>query len=232
VLFNSALKRNYLVTNRHVIDPSFRGDSGAALSEIRIRGHYQSFDPHRTPEPFDGKIVEPTIQFHNDPSVDLAIVSGSVEWSAGDSRRRGFGSMSRIDMSLLATAQEVAEHVAPGDPVLVPGFPKVASEVGARPVLIQGIVSSDPRFPATIGSQVLEHSVLCHSFSWGGMSGSPVISASPSLGETRLIGVNAGHVDLQGVAGGVISHFIRAERLLELLESIGDGDAAERLRRD
>ena len=42
VLFNSALQRNYLVTNRHVIDPAFRGDVGAALSEIGIRGHYQS----------------------------------------------------------------------------------------------------------------------------------------------------------------------------------------------
>lgn len=229
VMFNESLERNYLVTNRHVVDPSFRGDVRTAISDIRIRGHYQASDPHREPEAFDGRISEPTLAFHDDPTVDLAVISGSVAWVEGDRVTAGLGQMSRFDMSMLATAQELRSYVAPGDAMLMAGYPSVAGAVGARPVLTQGVVSSDPRFPATIGPEVLAHSVLSHSFSWGGMSGAPVISVSATLGETRIIGVNAGHVDLHGVGGGVLSHFVRAERLLEMLASLGDTDAERRL---
>ena len=97
------------------------------------------------------------------------------------------------------------------------GYPSVGGGVATRPILVSGMVASDPRFPAEVGGLVLQHSVLSHSFSWQGMSGAAVISPMETLGSSRLVGVNAGHVDLEGVTGGVLSHFVRIEKLVELL---------------
>ena len=100
---------------------------------------------------------------------------------------------------------------------------------GAVRTRVQGIVSSDPRFPAVIGSRTFQHSVLCHSSSWSRMSGSPILAPLPTLTESRMVGVNAGHVNLQGIGGGVLSHFVCSDYVLELLASHGDEQAAERL---
>jgi hypothetical protein len=92
-----------------------------------------------------------------------------------------------------------------------------------RPLLVSGIVSSDPRYPATFGNLVLPHSVFCHSFSWSGMSGAPVLGFSDSLGNLgKIFGVNAGHVADDGVGGGVISHFVRSDTARELLAQMGE----------
>lgn len=108
----------------------------------------------------------------------------------------------------------------PGEEVFIAGYPgiTVASE---RPVLDTGIISSDPRYPASFGRAELGDSVLCQSFSWEGMSGAPVLSFSEVLGRGKLIGINAGHVrDSTYNAGGVISHFVRSSALIELLERV------------
>jgi hypothetical protein len=91
-----------------------------------------------------------------------------------------------------------------------------------RPLLVSGIVSSDPRYPATFMDIVCPHSVFCHPFSWGGMSGAPVFGYSDSIGTGKVLGVNAGHIASQGVSGGVISNFVRSDTLLELLARMGE----------
>ena len=61
------------------------------------------------------------------------------------------------------------------------------------------------------------------------MSGSPILAPLPTLTESRMVGVNAGHVNSQGIGGGVLSHFVCSDYVLELLASHGDEQAAERL---
>ena len=39
---------------------------------------------------------------------------------------------------------------------------------------------------------------------------------------TKVIGINAGHIHSQGPAGGVISHFVRSNALIDLLVDQGE----------
>jgi len=88
--------------------------------------------------------------------------------------------------------------------------------------MVGGIVASDPRYPATFGDAMLHNAVLCHSFRWGGMSGAPVFAFPQGIGVTKVIGINAGHIHSQGPAGGVISHFVRSNALIDLLVDQGE----------
>ena len=86
--------------------------------------------------------------------------------------------------------------------------------------MVTGTIASDPRYPAIFGNAKLNKAVLCHSFSWEGMSGAPVLGISSAIGHTKIIGINAGHVGGSGITGGVISHFVRSSALIELLDSL------------
>lgn len=119
----------------------------------------------------------------------------------------------------LALGSEI-DGMIPGEQVFIAGYPGVA-EASERPLLVSGIVSSDPRYPAVFGRERLGNSVLCQSFSWDGMSGAPVLGVSPSIGRTKVVGINAGHVHGSVITGGVISHFVRSDALLELFDQLG-----------
>jgi hypothetical protein len=94
-------------------------------------------------------------------------------------------------------------------------------------------VASDPREAAEIGPNVFELNVLCHSFSWGGMSGSPVfallqkrpltwnnIEHGSSL-ELCLVGVNRGHLRVGGTNEGALTYFVKSSVLAKLLRDMG-----------
>jgi hypothetical protein len=181
VIYDEADGMNYGITNRHVVDPSFRGDPAHFVGDIRIRGHYQG-DDQSEPLPYDGVMRAPGLVYHPDDSVDLAVFHGNFEWALGDEGTKGVGKIGRFHISTLATTNEVDSHLAVGEPIYMAGYPYVGSDVASRPILVTGIVASDPRFAAEIGSVVLPHSVLCHSFSWGGMSGAAIISPMAGLG--------------------------------------------------
>jgi hypothetical protein len=104
----------------------------------------------------------------------------------------------------------------------IAGYPALGELSSERPLLVSGIISSDPRYPANFIRESLPASVLCHSFSWGGMSGSPVLGLSQSIGKSKILGVNCGHIASQGVSGGVISYFARSDALIEMLSSTGE----------
>jgi hypothetical protein len=224
-LFNEASATNYLVTNRHVVDPLFRGEPSKGVGGVRLRGYYQPNDNAVDPRSFDGVVAQPQFTFHPDESIDLAVVSGDVCWAEGASSPTGLGSMSRLHFSMLPNTRE-SRMLSAGEAIAMIGYPQIGGETGSRPILVSGIVASDPRFGAEVGAEALAHSVLCHSFSWGGMSGAPVVAHLEGVNETRLVGVNAGHIGMQGVTGGVLSHFVPVRLLLELLAAAGDEEAA------
>lgn len=200
--------QNFLVTNRHVVDPKFRGKTHERVSGVRVRGHFQpQSEASQRPQPLDFRVVSPTFRFHPNPQVDLAVIAGQADWIQNPG-------ITTLNEDFLPTVSHLERHLRPGGELVVPGFPSVGGEVGSRPILATGFVSSDPRYPATLGGQTLDHSVLCHGFSWGGMSGAPVFALLKD--NICIVGVNAGHIDFQGAAGGVISHFVRIDRLIEL----------------
>lgn len=228
----------YFVTNRHVLEG---GKTPTGLDSIEISGYRQpTEDLGAPPVPWRYSHKVPEVVFHPDPNTDLALIphptysprfgnpaespecwSASAPWSPNS-----FG------LEWLASEAEL-QLLQPGDQVFIAGYPGVAytgasgrsANKDDRPIIVSGIVASDSRYPATFGDATLHNAVLCHSFSWGGMSGAPVIGFSQSIGATMILGVNAGHIRGQGPAGGVISHFVRSSALIDLLAKVGEPGA-------
>jgi hypothetical protein len=219
----------YFVTNRHILNDA----PPAALERVELSGHRQPDDQNADTVPWTYTHQTPEVFFHPDTDTDLALIripqpfdalvnpnfKHPERWSATADWSPAF-----FDMDWLASDTELRK-VLPGDQVFIAGYPGVvATDGGGRsatkddsPIIVGGIVASDPRYPATFGDAVLNNAVLCHSFSWGGMSGAPVFGFSKDIGTTKLIGVNVGHIHGQGPAGGVISHFVRSSALIDML---------------
>jgi hypothetical protein len=81
-------------------------------------------------------------------------------------------------------------------------------------VLVSGIISSDPRYPATFGHANLSNAVLCHSF-----TGHPPnvydFDWLASASDIDLL-IPGEQVMIVGY-GGAISHFVRSSALIELV---------------
>lgn len=224
----------YFVTNRHVLE-SEKTQSG--LDRIEISGYLQTEDESSAPTPWQYKHKTPAVVFHPDPNTDLALIPlpmytprfGSVAEQPELLAATSPWSVMSHGLEWLASEAELRQ-LLPGDQVHIAGYPGVAYTDGGgrsvnkddRPIIVSGIVASDARYPATFGDTRPHNAVLCHSFSWGGMSGAPVFGFSESIGTTKILGVNAGHIKGQGTSGGVISYFVRSSALLELLAEVGE----------
>jgi hypothetical protein len=143
------------------------------------------------------------ITFHHDGSTDLAVIRAQrvdfQPWQVFTLNMVLGQAPNDFDTKLLAVESEI-DLLTPGEQVLIVGYPGIRG-VPERPVLFNGIISSDPRYPAMFGETTFENSVLCHSFSWGGMSGAPVLGFSEAIGQTKIIGINAGHIEGTGNFG-------------------------------
>jgi len=216
----------YLVTNRHVLDPLFRGPRFLryGLGSVRIES-YSARSPDAPPRTIDLSEVDP-IYLDNNADIDLAIIDLRTL-----PREASLPSVFRV-IDLVPTVDIRRDVVGAGSEVVIAGYPEVGGEVGARPVLVAGRISSDLRVPATFGSQTFTaHEGLCHAFSRGGMSGAPVLTAvdegsgpvgTPEGTRVRVVGVNAGHIQLDagGDSASAISRFVTVPVLLRLFEQV------------
>ncbi|MFH8362486.1 serine protease [Streptomyces anulatus] len=233
--------RKYLVTNRHVLDSNFKMYRGWTLETVRIDGHYQSDRCggvlNATPQGV--RVERPTPVFSHDPSIDLALLP--VDSDSEITVLEGMGGFNSSPSSLIATSRHFSSgRVTVGRQVLMPGYPGIGGEAAARPILVAGVIASDPRYAAAIGSRTFPNEVLCHAFSWEGMSGSPVLCQIPkesltwedveTLGgqEVVLAGVNAGHITTSGGTAGVLSRIVRADALTSLIEENRESRNSER----
>lgn len=216
----------YFITNRHIADYNYEIDPdkrvpGATLKSIRISGNFQPDDLTAAPLWWQAESSHPEFKFAEPYEVDLAILKVEIGNSEGKlqvrAERPELGwALNRLQIDQFATTSEL-NSVQPGDAIRIAGYPGIGEIDLVRPLLISGIVSSDPRYPATFMNVVRPHSVFAHSFSWGGMSGAPVYGYSDAVGTPKILGVNVGHIADEGVSGGVISHFIRSDAVLDLL---------------
>jgi Trypsin-like peptidase domain len=221
----------YFVTNRHMVDYNFNLPAsdkrhGAQLEGIQVRGHFQPDDMDQPTTTWSVNVRRPPFVTHDE--VDIAVLEGEKIIVAGDNENADLQyeggaerwQVNRFDAAQLANAAEL-DKMLPGETIHQTGFPGVGELTANRPLMVTGIVSSDPRYPAVFDETVLPGSVLCHAFSWGGMSGAPVIAHSYAIGRSALVGVNAGHIASRDVSGGVISHFARSDKLAEMLSQLG-----------
>ncbi len=215
----------FLVTARHVVDPAFTDSETRhlRLEAVDLSYWYQPFDrPDVLPSHRVVRHTSPDILYPVDPDIDLALIRrGGAELAVlqgEDAMANYFGYQ-----WLVREADYMAGRFSAGTDVLITGFPGLpGSDVDpTRPLLASGVISSDPRFPYALRQGKTSESVLCHAFSWGGMSGGPVIGVS-SGGQIRLVGVNAGHIQVTGQGtAGVLSHFVRSTAIVDMLHREG-----------
>jgi len=223
--------KGYLVTNRHVLDPNFREMTGRQVDQVTVEGHRQGSSPLGEPDDMRFTIKQPEVHFPDrnpDGSwADVALIDlDTAEVSEGSA------DVTRLPTPRLAGFRNFP-RLSVGAQVLIPGYPGIDQVVAHRPILVSGTVASDPRFDAEIGAEKFIESVLCHSFSWAGMSGSPVFAMLPKQvrtwgdvesGNSRelyLVGVNAGHITIGGSAEGALTYFVKSTVLIALLRKAG-----------
>jgi len=212
------------VTNRHVLDYNYKQANpvaSAVLKSVTIRGFAQPQDSSQSPIPwtYSHPVAAGGIIIHPDQSTDLAVIR-IFESCFAPPLLSFVKALNVYASDYLASATEI-HGLWPGEEVFIVGYPGIAG-ASERPVLVTGVIASDPRYPAVFGNaKNLKNAVLCQSFSWRGMSGAPVLGFSESIGKTKIIGINAGHVGGSGAGvGGVISHFVRSDALIQLLEQL------------
>ncbi|MFF8373534.1 serine protease [Streptomyces lydicus] len=239
-LGESRERAEFLVTNRHVVDPGFgpKGSSLKLLGALTVSGHHQP-RRYRTlarPTPVKVTVPDPQPIFPKDPDIDLAV----MRFDRKDREVvEGNGRFTTFDGTLIAEPWAYEDgHVHPGTQVLAAGYPALGGQCDAeRLILVGGVVASDPRYPAEFEGAAFPDSVLCHAFSRAGMSGAPVFAPiqerrweeDPEAPTVKfrlgIAGVNAGHLEMMGSSDGVISHFVKSTALLEMLADLGSHNA-------
>jgi hypothetical protein len=219
----------YIFTNRHMVDYNYKlsdpadKNYAAHLNKVQFTGHYQLLE---NPAADTSKYVvwynDPRFAFPNSDLIDAAMLTALDQPAEMlQERPSAMWALNHYSLDWLASTEQL-DSALPGDSVFIAGYPALGELSSERPLLVSGIISSDPRYPANFIRESLPASVLCHSFSWGGMSGSPVLGLSQSIGKSKILGVNCGHIASQGVSGGVISYFARSDALIEMLSSTGE----------
>lgn len=223
----------YLVTNRHVLDPAFadRNKSAWVLESVSV-------SRYRVPRGEQMAEAAATLELREltplistaDTALDLAVVRMRDTRVAGGELAGGF---SMHDLVTLFDFR--GGRVSVGQQVVMPGYPGDGQASAPRPLLVSGMVSTDPLVDAAYGAATYPGQVLCHSFSRMGMSGAPVLALLPGRPsffqpdepgdpEVRVIGVNCGHVRLDG-GPSPLSLFVPSHRLLTLFKELGEPEA-------
>jgi hypothetical protein len=195
----TGLESFHLVTARHVLDPDHAnpGSGLRQLESITVRG--VRTHRHRDDTEFDFTFTPEHVAFHPDTDIDLAVVRVTPD---GKDAANVFGvAMDKSD--IIKPHAILADEVGVGTEIVMVGYPRLENGIGHRPLLVPGIVSSDLRYDADYGANTYPGRGICHSFSRGGMSGAPVLTAvlqsvtwddeGPREPAVRLLGINTGH---------------------------------------
>lgn len=211
-----------LVSNRHLFEPGFndRKYRNWKLNSIDVSGFSRpdyNLICFRIKK-FDGPYLS------RNESEDVAFLCDFVELEGAERVK-----VNSIQKSRLADDQYF-EKLRAGDFIAVPGYPGFNHSPGSRPLLRMGTVASDPRFDYFHSSMKSHGRCLAYEgFSTSGLSGSPVFALACGqiivgdgtvvpVRDWRLIGVNAGHLDVFAGASqnhSGISYFFKSSIILE-----------------
>ncbi len=217
-----------LVTNRHVVDPNYFGGRFTGWSYSQVSSIGTSVD-RRSATTHYVAIDGPRVAFAS-KSADVAVVDLTSGTAAGDMLPGGslvpivnyFG----VEW-LRDNAYFDGEELSTGDPVFMVGHPNIGGEQSQLPLLVDGIVSSDPRLEYRIPrgrlpQDELEDVLLLHSSSYAGMSGGPIfVPWRDRKRAPAIVGINAGRV-LDSVGGAdIFTYAYKSNIIVETLGQLG-----------
>ena len=136
-----------------------------------------------------------------------------------------------IPYSMIADNSRINEKLSVCDFVAFPGFPDWYDRKNNLPILRTGTIASDPRFDYSHEKEDMGERIAYEAFSYGGSSGSPIFAIQKGIKvgagldgggyrEPMLVGINAGHLDIDGSMGSHsgISYFYKSSVILELID--------------
>jgi hypothetical protein len=189
IFFDSTLGGYFLVTNRHILKNR---------DKIFIRLNKAEFDPQkdkvsylREPCPLIGKDSKPLWKGHPNQNIDVAAVKLLLPNKKINNTRLEYPRFKNFD------------NLEVGEDVYFFGFPLGVSGLKGRgdfPILRSGIVSYKSFESTWIGDIIIDSSMfLIDGFSFGGNSGSPVLTRFTPFTKTKkamLAGIISGHIPL------------------------------------
>lgn len=218
----------FLVTNRHVVDPSYADPRfvGASIRSVRIDGYRVDAGGVVVPTAAEWAVQPDFVFWPKAAGEDVALVPTTSVTNLTAAQPQTL-----YTTQVLATQAEFGEDISVGDFVVMCGYPKLAGVQVEEPLLLPGVVSSDPSrlrpHPQKVGDGRL---FLLHAFSRQGLSGAPVFAtqrgiamgdglAGPQHRVARLVGVNAGHWPGDEDGPAAFSYAVRSDVLLELVST-------------
>jgi hypothetical protein len=212
-----------LITNRHVIDLSFKETSGKyqqfQLNNLFVTGRRDDDSIYRFA--LNPKAL---ISLPKDPLDDVAVMINP--------RCVPVENMEDLKIFYHFALEELAgdeylKSLIPFDVVAFAGFPNEHDRLSERPLVRGGRIASDPRFEFSINGQPAGHCIAYEAFSHGGASGSPVYAPAKGWAgkdgsrHGRLVGINAGHLQADFGQHTGLSYFYRSTVILSVLQDSG-----------
>ncbi len=222
-----------LITNRHVIDLDYKQPTAKYknFKLVQVIVHNKEKDKatglptdsndllilNHNEFVFSGKTENDVACLRNIKAVDIKGKNPTVSFW--------------LDFAIIADKQRLDEKLVVCDLVAFPGFPDWYDRKNKLAILRTGTIASDPRFDYSFSGNDDGEVIAYEAFSFGGSSGSPVFAIEKGIKvgggltggghrEIMLVGVNAGHLPIQGVieSHSGISYFYKSTIILELIE--------------
>jgi len=221
-----------VATSRHLLDPGFKpaGVSRPAQPGLRLQAvRGRSWRKVGTGlERFVWRIESPRVLYHADDHLDVALLDlNDLKVESGSNTLEFF-----VYRDMLSTRSEFdGSIISAADMVVTVGYPEINGVATEAPLLIPGMLSSDPRIAEPLPG-LPAGIVAYHAFSRSGLSGSPVIAPargikvdggisleSPGWRTTRIVGVNAGHLNRNSHDPMPLSYFCPSWAVLDIIDS-------------
>lgn len=220
--------RPILVTNRHVVDIGYSAPD-SRYREYRLTKlvlHGRSADDSRYSVELDHS---QSFCFPEARENDVACL---IDFRAVKLPHEAFKLYHHNGVEGLATEEEFATTIWPGDQVFFTGYPAVHDKLDQRPILRAGIIASDPKYNYSSSGSYEGDRVAYEAMSSPGTSGSPVYAPARGIGGTHqfqrrdmIVGINAGHISAEFGAHSGMSYFIKSTVIRELLRAAGVAEA-------
>jgi hypothetical protein len=216
--------RPILVTNRHVVDLDYNAPDSRyknfRLEKLTLHG--RSADDSRYSVNLD---TSQAFFFHPAKENDVACL---VDFHAIQLPNKNFRIFHHNGIEGLATAEEFATTIWPGDQVYFAGYPAIHDKLDQRPILRAGIIASDPKYNYSVSGKFEGERVAYEAMSTPGASGSPVYAPARGINGIHdcvrrdvIVGINAGHIGAEFGAHSGMSYFIKSTVILEILTEAG-----------
>lgn len=205
-----------LVTNRHVVDvPWEKPEREGTRVHTIVAEWWQSKELR-----LKHTITKPKPLYHDDPSIDVAIIPltssddapleifgtfyGNVDQFVAEADQDTLIFEHALSWDYLLECEQLWPQLQPGEFVTFPGYPIWYDRLQIRPVLRSGVIASDPQTDYRVSGDEPRpgdgnQQVLFDAFSTSGNSGSPVYVAQRGLAPIDMnFPLGGGRPALQG----------------------------------